>query len=176
MGHEFHNESEPSDMNAPIIRDAGEGEKRSFLGGGLHTWKLTTEDTGGAYFMFEDVLSQAKTTPLHRHPEADEMVYVLDGEILVNIDGIERRVSAGGMTFTPKGVPHAFIVVSDSARLLTMQTPGIGQGFYRGASEPATDDSSDTVDIARLQATARENPRGVELLGPPPFANLKVGG
>jgi quercetin dioxygenase-like cupin family protein len=176
MGHEFHNESERHDMNTPIIRDAGEGEKRSFLGGGLHIWKLTTEDTGGAYFMFEDVLSKSKTTPLHRHPEADEMVYVLDGEILVNVDGQERRVGAGGMTFTPRGLPHAFIVISDSARLLTVQTPGIGQGFYRGASEPASDDTPDTVDIPRLQASARENPRGVELLGPPPFASVKVAG
>ncbi len=162
-------------MSAPIIRGAGEGEKRSFLGGGLHTWKLTTEDTGGAYFMFEDVMAAGKATPLHRHPEADEMVYVLDGEILVNVDGKESRVGAGGMTFTPKGLPHAFIVVSDTARLLTMQTPGIGQGFYRGASEPTTDDISDTVDIPALQASARANPRGVELLGPPPFEKLEVG-
>jgi quercetin dioxygenase-like cupin family protein len=164
------------DMNAPIIRRAGEGEKRSFLGGGLHTWKLTTEDTGGAFFMFEDVMAQAKTTPWHRHPEADETVYVLEGEIVVNVDGEESRVGAGGMTFTPKGLPHAFIVVSQIARLLTIQTPGIGQGFYRGASEPATDDRSDTIDIARLQASAQENPRGVELLGPPPFENLNVVG
>jgi quercetin dioxygenase-like cupin family protein len=163
-------------MSAPIIRGAGEGEKRSFLGGGLHTWKLTTEDTGGAYFMFEDVLAAGKTTPLHRHPEADEMVYVLEGEIVVNVDSKESRVGAGGMTFTPKGVPHAFIVVSDTARLLTIQTPGIGQGFYRDASEPTTDDSTDMFDIAGLQASARANPRGVELLGPPPFANLKVAG
>ncbi len=163
-------------MNAPIIRGAGEGEKWSFLGGGLHTWKLTTEDTGGAFFMFEDVMAQGKSTPLHRHPEADEFVYVLEGEILTNIDGKESRVAAGGMTFTPKGVPHAFIVVSETARLLNMQTPGIGQAFYRGASEPTTDDRSDTVDIARLQASARENPRGVQLLGPPPFERLEVTG
>ena len=101
-------------MKAPIIRDAGEGEKRAFLGGGVHTWKLTTDDTGGVFFMFEDVMAHAKTTPLHRHPEADETVYVLEGEIVVNIDGKESRVAAGGMTFTPKGVPHAFIVVSDA--------------------------------------------------------------
>lgn len=43
-----------------------------------------------------------------------------------------------------------------------------------GASEPASDDTCDTVDIARLQATAKQNPRGIELLGPPPFK--KVGG
>ena len=164
-------------MNAqvPIIRAAGEGDKQSFLGGGLHTWKLMTEDTDGAFFMFEDVMGQGKCTPLHRHPEAAETVYVLEGEILVNVDGNETRVGAGGLTFTPKGVPHAFLVVSDSARVLTLQTPGIGQAFYRGASEAATDDTSDAVDIARLQASAKENPRGIELLGPPPFETLKAG-
>ena len=164
-------------MNArvPIIRARGEGDTRAFLGGGLHTWKLLTEDTDGAFFLFEDVMARGKTTPLHRHPEADETVYVLEGEIVVNVDGKENRVGAGGMTFTPKGVPHAFLVVSDTARLLTMQTPGIGQAFYRGASEPATDDASETVDIARVQASAKANPRGIEILGPPPFETLKSG-
>ncbi len=159
---------------APIIRAAGEGDRQSFLGGGLHTWKLMAEDTGGAFFMFEDVMAQGKTTPLHRHPEADETVYVLEGEIVVLVDGKESRVGTGGVMFTPKGVPHAFLAVSDYARLLTLQTPGIGQAFYRGASEPATGDTSGTVDIARIQAAAKENPRGIELLGPPPFQNLKV--
>ena len=121
-------------------------------------------------------MAQGKTTPLHRHPEADEMTYVLEGEILVNVDGKETRVGAGGMTFVPKGVPHAFLVVSDSARLLSLHSPAAtSQAFYRGASEPATDDTSETVDIARLQASAKENPRGIEILGPPPFETLKVG-
>jgi quercetin dioxygenase-like cupin family protein len=154
---------------APIILAAGEGDKRSFLGGGLHTWKLMTEDTGDAFFLFEDLMAGGKTTPLHRHPEADETVYVLEGEILANIGGTESRVSAGGITFTPRGTPHAFLVVSDTARLLTMQTPGVGQSFYRGASEPAIDDTSDAVDISRIQASAKDNPHGIELLGPPPF-------
>jgi quercetin dioxygenase-like cupin family protein len=160
---------------APIIRANGEGDKRSFLGGGLHTWKLTAEDTDGAFFMFEDVMGQGKSTPLHLHPEADETVYVLEGEILVNVDGNESRIGAGGMTFTPKGVPHAFLVVSDRARLLSMQSPATGQAFYRDASEPATDDTSETVDIARIQASAKDNPRGVKLLGPPPFEGAKAG-
>jgi quercetin dioxygenase-like cupin family protein len=159
----------------PIIWAAGEGEKWTFLGGGLHTWKLTTDDTDGAFFMFEDVMGPGKCTPLHRHPEADETVYVLEGEIVVNVDGKESRVSAGGMTFTPRGVPHAFLVGSAVCRILTLQTPGIGQAFYRGASEPAIDDAFEAVDIARLQTSAQENPRGIEILGPPPFATLKAG-
>ena len=163
------------DVRAPIIRAGGEGEKRSFLGGGLHTWKLMTADTDGAFFLFEDVMSKGKSTPLHRHPEADETVYVLEGEIIVHIDGDEHRVEAGGMTFTRKGVPHAFRVVSDGARVWTFQTPGIGQACYRDASEPAIDETSETVDIARVRASAKENPRGIELLGPPPFDALRAG-
>src|SRR3981081_3252264 len=106
MGRVSH-EQGAGDMGGlvPIIRADGEGDKQSFFGGGLHTWKLLAEDTGGAFFLFEDELSQGKTTPLHRHPEADETVCVLEGEILVNVDGKESRVGAGGMTFTPKGVP-----------------------------------------------------------------------
>jgi quercetin dioxygenase-like cupin family protein len=164
-------------MNAqvPIIRASGEGDTRSFFGGGVHTWKLLTDDTNGAFFLFEDVMSKGKTTPLHLHPEADETVYVLEGEILVNVDDVESRVGPGGITFTPKGVPHAFIVLSDSARLLTMQTPGVGQAFYRGASEPHTDDQADTVDISRIQASAQQHPEGIQLLGPPPFAGATTG-
>src|SRR4026207_174547 len=93
----------------PIIWAAGEGEKLTFFGGGLHTWKLTTDDTDGAFFMFEDVMAKGKCTPLHQHPEADEIAYVLEGEIVVNIDGQESRVSAGGMTVTPRGAPHAVL-------------------------------------------------------------------
>jgi quercetin dioxygenase-like cupin family protein len=160
----------------PIILAAGEGDKQSFLGGGLHTWKLLAENTEGAFFLFEDVMAHGKTTPLHCHPEADEMTYILEGEVIVNVDGKETRVGAGGMSFVPKGVPHAFLVVSDTARLLALHSPAAtSQAFYRGASEPATDDTSDTVNFARLQATAKENPRGIELLGPPPFKNLQVG-
>ncbi len=164
-------------MNAPspIVRAAGEGDQQSFLGGGLHTWKLLSEETAGAFFLFEDVMAQGKTTPLHRHPEADETIYLLDGEVEVHQDGSESRVCAGGVVFTPRGVPHALLVVSPSARLLTLQTPGIGQGFYRGASDPATDDRAERVDLARIQASAREHPRGIELLGPPPFDPVQAG-
>ena len=152
----------------PIIRARGEGDRRAFFGGGLHTWKLMAEETNGAFFLFEDTLAQGKATPLHQHPDADETVYVLDGELDVDVAGIRSRLVSGGVSFVPRGVPHALLVVSDGARLLTWQTPGTGQAFYRGASEPAAGDASDVVDIARVQASAQEN-GGVQILGPPPF-------
>jgi len=154
----------------PIVRNAGEGDKQSFSGGGLHIWKLLADDTDGAFFLFQDTMVKDKTTPLHLHPEAHEMTYVLDGEIEIQADGKRDRVRSGGMSFVPKGVAHAFIVISAEARLITIQSPGaVGQAFYRGASEPALDDALDIVDIPRLQTAAAQNPRGIKLLGPPPF-------
>jgi hypothetical protein len=37
--------------------------------------------------------------------------------------------------FAPRGVPHAFMVLSDVARLITIHTRLV-QAFYYGASEP----------------------------------------
>ena len=159
----------------PIVRNAGEGDKQLFMGGGLHIWKLLAEDTGGAFFMFEDTMVKDKTTPLHLHPEAHEMTYVVDGEIEVQADGQRSRVRTGGMSFVPKGVAHAFIVLSAEARLIGLQSPGgPGQAFYRGASDLATDDTADRVDLARLQASAAANPRGITILGPPPFVTTEA--
>ena len=116
-----------------------------------------------------------KTTPLHLHPEAHEMTYVIDGEIEMQADGNRSRVRSGGMSFVPKGVAHAFIVVSAEARLITIQSPGgVGQAFYRGASEPAVDHTADILDLARLRASAAQNPRGITILGPPPFTPAEV--
>ena len=154
----------------PIVRVAGQGERLWFYGGGLHIWKATSSETGGAFLLFEDVMSRGKTTPLHTHPEVDETLYVLEGEILLHIDGEEQPVEAGGVALAPRGVPHAFLVTSATARILFLETPGSSEGFYRGASEPATSDLeiSAPVDFARVRASAERN-GGIEILGPPPF-------
>ena len=55
-----------------IIRNEGEGERLWFYGGGLHTWKATAEETDGAFLLFEDLMSEGKTTPLHAHANEDE--------------------------------------------------------------------------------------------------------
>jgi len=81
----------------PILRAQDDGERRWFYGGGVHTWKATAEETGGAFLLFEDRMEQGKMTPLHILPESDETMYVLDGEILVHIDGHEHRIGPRGL-------------------------------------------------------------------------------
>ena len=153
-----------------IIRGEGEGERLWFAGGGLWTMKATSEETDGAFVLLEDRLARGKTTPLHTHPNLDETLIVLEGEILVYAEGSEHRVGPGGVAVALRGVPHAFMVTSESAIILSLQTPGSGEAFYRDASEPATAETDPArTDLGRLRAAAERNPDIIEILGPPPF-------
>src|ERR687897_1648574 len=158
-----------------IIRGEGEGERLWFAGGGLWTMKATSEETDGAFNLLEDQMMRGKMTPLHTHPNLDETLIVLEGEILVYAEGREYRVGPRGVAVALRGVPHAFMVASESALMLTLQTPGSGEAFYRDASEPSTEetDAGRPPDLDRLRAAAKRHPDIIEILGPPPFEAAK---
>lgn len=159
---------------APIIRHAEDGEQFWFAGGGLWTTKIAAAETGGAFALLEDFMVRGKTTPLHVHPNFDEVLYVLDGEILVHIDGEQHRVAERGLALAPRGVPHAFLVTSETARVLGFMTPGHGESFLRAASEPATDANANRPpDLDWLREVA-ESSESLTLLGPPPFSEVKA--
>ena len=97
----------------------------------------------GSILFFEDHVHAGKMTPVHIHPDADEVFYVLEGEIVVHAeDGTEHRVPEGGFATALRGVPHVFMALVET-RLLCMQTPASGQEFFRHASEAATTDRID---------------------------------
>jgi quercetin dioxygenase-like cupin family protein len=150
------------------VRAQGAGERRWFCGGGIHTWLATESETDGAYLLFEDALDAGKVTPLHLHPEADETFYMLEGEVRLHIDGDEQTLAMGGIAIVPRGVPHAFMVTTPTARMLCLQTPGGGEAFYRHASDPAGVGEPPMPDFARVRAAAAAT-GAIEILGPSPF-------
>jgi quercetin dioxygenase-like cupin family protein len=155
----------------PIVRAEGEGERLRFHGGGLLTMKATAEETGGSLLLFEDSMPKGKTTPLHVHEHEDEALVVLEGELIVHIDGEDHPVGPRGIAVAPRGVPHAFLVTSETAKVLFVETPGSAEGFYRGASVPAADDDTEPagpVDFDLVRESA-ERSGGMRVVGPPPF-------
>jgi quercetin dioxygenase-like cupin family protein len=157
----------------PIVRQAHEGERMWFAGGGIFTWKATAAETAGAFLMFEDVFVRGKTTPLHLHPNEDEVIYVLDGELLVHVEGEEHRVGRGGLFVAPRGIPHAMMGVSEQTHILSLQVPGTGEAFYRACGEPArSEEDAARYDWARLREAAARS-ESIEILGPPPFAEAR---
>jgi quercetin dioxygenase-like cupin family protein len=155
----------------PIIRQKGDGEHLWWAGGGVFVMKASAAETNGALMLHEFRSDGGKVTPLHLHPDEDEGFYVLEGEVLVHVDGEEHRIGEGGVFIAPRGSAHAFAVVSEAVRLLAWQIPGTGEAFYRELLEPirSPEDISRPPDWARLRAVAERSPT-IEIIGPPPFA------
>ncbi len=156
-------------MTTSLVRNAADAERRWFYGGGLHRWLVREADTDGSLLMFEDTVEPGKRTPLHTHPEADETFYILEGSILLHLDGAEEELRAGGVAVIPRGVPHAFLAGADGARMLCLHTPGGGESFYLTASEPAGDGVPPVpVDFERIKEAAIAT-GSMRMVGPPPF-------
>lgn len=157
----------------PVVveRDAGEAW---WFGGGLFTFKVTSEQSGGAYILIEDTANRGKTTPLHSHPGHDETFYVIDGELLLHIDGAEQIAGPGSIAAIPRGMPHAFLVTSESARWIAFVTPGeaSAEAFFRQAGEPAPSRTAPPagtpLDIEGI-VEAGKRTGFMQMLGPPPF-------
>jgi len=151
---------------AAVVRRAGEGDKHWFAGGGVWTWKAGSADADGDLSVVEIEMDGGKRTPLHTHPIA-ESLWVLEGSLRYHIDGDEFGLGAGDFVLVPRDVPHAFLVVSDRARILTIQPSCACEAFYLGASEPLSG-STREIDFARIAQSGAAN-GGITLLGPPPF-------
>ena len=153
----------------PLVRNADEVERRWFYGGGLHSWLVRESEAGQAFLLFEDTVDPGKCTPLHIHLAADESFYLLDGSMLLHVDGVEHELLAGGVALIPRGVPHAFLAQAEGARMLCLHTPGGGEDFYRTASEPAIPGQpAVAVDLDRIQQAAAST-GSMTIVGPPPF-------
>ena len=153
----------------PLVRNAEEAECRWFYGGGLHRWLVREGEVDGSFLLFEDTVEPGKRTPLHTHPDADESFYLLDGSILLHIDGTEHELRAGGVAVVPRGVPHAFMAQGGGARMLCLHTPGGGEDFYRTASEPVVEGEPPLpVDFERIKQAAVATGT-MRVVGPPPF-------
>jgi quercetin dioxygenase-like cupin family protein len=122
-----------------------------------------------AFSLVEVTSTAGRATGLHTDP-SHETFRVLEGELLFHVDGEEQRAAAGATVALRQGVPHAFVVVSDVARFLVLNTPGTQDSFFRDGGEPASDRdfaTSPPPDLKRTMASAEEH--GVRFLGPPPF-------
>ncbi|HEY2831485.1 MAG TPA: quercetin 2,3-dioxygenase [Sporichthyaceae bacterium] len=156
-------------MSAPIgyVLDATEGEPHWFLGARV-TYKTTSTQNGGGLFLAEFHAPRGHGAPLHVHTAADEMFYVLNGQLTVEFAGEQRTVTDGGFVFGPRNVEHRFRVDSEEAHFLLLTTPAGFEDFVRAAGEPASAPglpAPTPPDIDRLMRAAAEN--GIQIIGPP---------
>ena len=152
---------------------AFEGEAIWF-NGALMNIKSPGEWSDEAFSLVEVAMEKGRATGLHTDA-SEETFYVLEGELLFHIDGDERRARAGETIGIRRGVPHAFMAVSELARFLVLNTPGTHDRFFRAGGYPAADRdfaNAPPPDLERTRAAAEQV--GAQLLGPAPFDEVRL--
>ncbi len=147
----------------------GEGRAVWVMGGQLLTFKVTAEQTGGAYSLFEDTVPPQHGTPPHIHHREDESFYVVEGEFEFSRDGETIKAGAGSLIYVPRGSLHAFKNVgAERGRLLMSQTPGgLHERFFEEIGEEATDRTAPPVVIEPPDLPAVAAKYGTEMPTPP---------
>jgi len=74
--------------------------------------------------------------PLHVHHREAEAFYILEGAIQLTCGGETVTAHPGDFVYTPKDVPHKFVVTGDTpARMLMLfSSPGFERFFAEGGS------------------------------------------
>jgi len=99
----------------------------------------TAESTGGALTVLDQIMPRRSGPPPHVHDRLHEYFYLLEGQINFQIGDAVKAARAGSMLSIPAGTVHGFAVVSETARVLNLYTPG---GFTEQISylgTPATE-------------------------------------
>lgn len=160
--------SSSANVNAAIFLGPGEGEALWFLANRM-TVKATAAATGGAFGLLETVIAPGFSPPLHVHHKEDESFYVLEGELTMKCGERTFRAAAGAFVFLPRDVPHSFVVEGNApARMLTLLTPGGGEGVFIDAGRPAEHSGMPPAappDIEKLKRVSGQY--GAEIVGPP---------
>ncbi|MFD4638162.1 cupin domain-containing protein [Lentzea sp. NPDC058436] len=91
-------------------------------GGGASTIPLVTGARGAAVFLNGQTLFEGGAgIPLHTH-NCPESVVILEGDAVVEIDGVEHRLTRFDTTYVAAGVPHRFRNASDTAPMRILWT------------------------------------------------------
>jgi quercetin dioxygenase-like cupin family protein len=103
----------------------GEGDRSLWVFGELVLYKTRSEQTGGAYSLFEMASPPGCGPPPHIQHREDESFYLLEGEYEFLVEGRVFRVGAGSLIYVPRGTLHAHKNAGEgTGRLLLSQTPG----------------------------------------------------
>ena len=121
---------------------AGQGTP---VGPGLDL-RVPVASTAGSLSVHEGVLAPGAEIPRHVHDEADQLLYVVEGELEVTVGEVTFVARGGDLVSKPHGVAHGFANRGDlPARVLEVTA---GDSFERLTLAAA---NSNPADFASVQ-------------------------
>jgi quercetin dioxygenase-like cupin family protein len=126
-------------------------------------FKVTGEDTGGAFDYFIVEVAPHGGPPLHVHHDQQETIQVLKGRYKIRIGDEIFYCQEGGFAYLPSQVPHAFLNLTDEpGEVVVVYSPGGGHKFYEELGPASRGANPDRAVIAALFEKY-----DMTLLGPP---------
>jgi quercetin dioxygenase-like cupin family protein len=118
------------------------------------THKLTSEQTGGAIYLFESAFEPGTGNRMHVHGREDEIGFVIEGALEIRLAGRSEVLEAGGIARLPRGIPHAIRNPLETAsRYLFMAVPA---GLDRWFDALAQAERDGLLDDAMSQTLAKD--------------------
>jgi quercetin dioxygenase-like cupin family protein len=119
----------------PGVLKASEGELVRLSQLGVR-FLLRGEQTGGRLAAVEHPMPpRSLGAPVHTHPNEDEISYVAEGTVGVQIGDQVYTAVAGDTIFKPRGIPHAFWNPADvPARVHEVITPAGFECYFEEAA------------------------------------------
>ena len=113
------------------FRSSSEAKREEVPWGSL-AWFSDPDTTGAnALIVVEVHFEPASGHNFHKHPNQEEVIYVIDGEIEQWVDQEKRTLRAGDSALIEKNVVHAsFNSTARDARALAILGPAIGTDGY----------------------------------------------
>jgi mannose-6-phosphate isomerase-like protein (cupin superfamily) len=124
--------------------------------------KVSSNDTGGSFFVFEHADMGKGGPPRHFHYEQDEWFYATKGEFAFEVGDERFTLRPGDSLFAPRLIPHAWAHVGEGpgTLLLAVQPAGSMEAFFM---ENCAMDRPPTPEEAERSFAAH----GMRVVGPP---------
>lgn len=106
--------------------------ERDYLDWGVMGWASRPATTGArALVVIEVTLESGQGHAFHKHPQQEEVIYVINGTIEQWVEQENQQLTAGDSVFIGADVVHASFNNSErAAKLLAILGPAIGEEGY----------------------------------------------
>lgn len=145
----------------PVVTGPAESDLVTVGAGGRMRVIVPGAATGNAYAVYLGSYEPGSGSLRQVHTREEKVFHVLDGRVLVWCDGRATEAGPGDTLALPRGLPHAFRVISDTpARMIMTVVPGGFETFFAAIAGLRLPD-----DQARLVTISERY--GLEYVGPP---------
>lgn len=124
--------------------------------------KVSSNDSDGAFFLFEHANMRKGGPPRHFHYEQDEWFYAVDGEFAFEVGDEKFTLKPGDSLFAPRRIPHVWAYTGNKpgTLLLAVQSAGSLEQFFM---EGVRMNRPPSPEEAEKQFAAH----GMKVVGPP---------